>query len=149
MCKLSPPPPKSQEVVGKKFSISRGNVAYTFDKRPFLVQACSRCISPPPTRLVAFPATSVAVWPVRVCARVVDNISLLISILFAAKAPHTLNSRPVGFRFALPNQSSQSQGKTFMASSSTIDQSEQQAYSAPLLIHLQRLEPDSITLLRA
>jgi len=47
------------------------NMAYTFDKSPFLVQACSRCISPPPTRLVAFPATSVAVWPVRVCARVV------------------------------------------------------------------------------
>lgn len=60
-------------------------MADAFDKWPFLVQAYSRCISPPPTRLVAFPATSVAVWPVRVRARVVDNL-LSISILLVAKA---------------------------------------------------------------
>jgi len=41
------------------------------DKWQWIVHAYSRCISPPPTRLVAFPATSVAVWPVRVRARVV------------------------------------------------------------------------------
>jgi hypothetical protein len=45
----------------------------------------NRCISPPPTRLVALSAISVAVWPVRVCARVVDSF-LFISILFVTKA---------------------------------------------------------------
>ena len=90
MCKPNPNLLDESSKDRRKFSHSGlqrcGKRCYTFDKWPFLVQACSRCISPPPTRLVAFPATSVAVWPVRVCARVVDNF-LFISILFLIKAP--------------------------------------------------------------
>jgi hypothetical protein len=84
--KLNPHPPISQETADGNSAHFTRQHACKFDKWPFLVHASRRCISPPPTRLVAFPATSVAVWPVRVCARVVDNF-LFISILFLAKTP--------------------------------------------------------------
>jgi hypothetical protein len=111
MLKLSPYPPMSQERPTEIQPHHSATWPYKFDKWPFLVQACSRCVSPPPTRLVAFPATSVAVWPVRVCARVVDNF--LLSQYFPSKSAHTLNFRLVGFRFALLKTASSKSGKPY------------------------------------